>query len=358
MTRNCASRKMSETEVIERSFHTVQIPTGWMGPASIGKFLTMISFGRKIQKARWATPLAKPDVIIGSSPSLHAAMGGLKLAKQMGVPFILEIRDLWPASIIEVARVSPANPIVKRLKKLERTLVRDSDGIITLLSGAADYYEKLDIPKDKFEWVPNGVDLQLFDTEKKTTRDEVKTVMYSGAHGQANGLFTLVEAAGLLQEKYPEIKFRFIGDGVLKERLQHFAKEEGIKTAIFDNAVSQTNMPSLMQEADIFVAQLQDLPLFKYGVSPNKIYEYMAASKPIVFGTTSPENPVTKAGVGPVVEPNNPKAVTDRIIEIIAMTQEERDGLGKKGRRFVQENNTFDVLAARVLESVQKALRP
>jgi glycosyltransferase involved in cell wall biosynthesis len=339
-----------------KTHHSVQLSTGWRGPKTIGRYLKMVSFGNKVKSAKWAKKIPLPDIIIGSSPSLHAAMGGLKLAKKIGVPFILEIRDIWPASIIEVGGVSPASPVIKRLKKMESVLINESDAIITLLHGASEYYKTQNISKDKFTWIPNGIDLSAFKPENLVERDEVRTVMYSGAHGQANGLFVLIEAAGLLQNTNPEITFKFVGDGVLKPKLRQFALEKGINNVIFQDVVSGDKMPSILQDADVFVAQLQDLKVFKFGISPNKIYEYMAASKPIVFGTTAEGNPVTAADIGPVIEPGNPHAVAERIRDICNMKTEERKELGAKGRLFVKQNNTFEVLAKQVNSCIQEVL--
>ena len=152
----------------------IQIPVGWNSLGNVGKVAKMISFGRKIKRGNWIAQGEEPDVVIGSSPSLHAALGASELANRYGVPFILEIRDLWPLSLVEVAGVSPNNPLVKWMYKLEREVVSRATRIISLLPHAHLYLEKYAVDPSTVDWVPNGVEKNLFANEKpKEVKDEI-----------------------------------------------------------------------------------------------------------------------------------------------------------------------------------------
>ena len=126
----------------------ITIPTGWNGKNPISKFMKMRSFGSKVSKLKWTSNLPQPKVIIGSSPSLHAAYGALRLARSKGVPYIFEIRDIWPESLIQITKLSKNHPVIHLLKKLERTLVQESDAIISTMPLACNYYKQYGISKD------------------------------------------------------------------------------------------------------------------------------------------------------------------------------------------------------------------
>ncbi len=334
----------------------VQIPVGWRGPKGIGKLLRMRSFGKKVSRGNWIGQRSAPDVIIGSSPSLHAANAGATLSRRYNVPFLLEVRDLWPLSLVEVAGVSSKHPVVKHLYKLETNVVSSAARIISLLPNACKYFSKFGIPSSQIDWIPNGVDMKMFPENDLPVNKNI-VVMYVGSLGPPNGVTAIVKAAKLLQSTHPEITFRIIGDGSGKEKLKQFTRDQEIHTIEFEAAIPREKVPSTLEEADVLVANVPNHDLYKYGISLNKLYEYLASGKPIALATSAADDPVTVAGVGPVVPADDAGALAKRIAVLATMTHEEREELGIKVRRFVQENNMFDLLAERVLSSVQKALR-
>ena len=334
----------------------VQIPIGCRWPGAMGKFLRMRSFGKKVANGKWIGKRTKPDVIIGSSPSLHAANAAAMLALQFDIPFIVEVRDIWPLSLVEVAGVSPKHLVVRHLYKLEEQVMRRAARVISLLPQAGNYFSKYGTKSDTIDWIPNGVDMEMF-PPPKLSLNERTTVLYVGSLGPPNGMRTILDAAKMLQATHPSIQFRIIGDGSAKEKLKLYARSKNMTTVSFEPAITRQNVPAELANADILVANVPNNDLYKYGISLNKLYEYLASGKPIALAASAADDPVTTAGVGPVVPPDDAVALADRIATIATMTQEERDELGRKGRRFVQENNTFDLLAERVLSSVQKALR-
>ncbi len=334
----------------------IQIPIGWRGPAGIGKLFRMRAFGNKVSRGKWADNLHKPDIIIGSSPSLHAALGASKLALKLQVPFILEVRDIWPLSLVEVAGVSAKHPVVNHLYKLESAVVNRATRIISLLPNAGSYFSKLGVSESDIDWVPNGVEMNMFPDKEQKERKNI-VVTYVGSLGPPNGVATILGAAKIIQTIAPEITFRIIGDGSSKEELTKYAVAQNIKTVTFEPAIPREQVPAELEKASILVANVPNHDLYKYGISLNKLYEYLASGKPIALGTSAADDPLTAAGVGPVVPPDDARKLADRIMTIASMTQKERQSLGEKGREFVQQNNTFEVLAKRILLSVQKAIQ-
>lgn len=315
----------------------------------------MRSFGSKVAKPKWTSNLPQPDVIIGSSPSLHAAYGALRLARSKGVPFIFEIRDIWPESLIQITKLSENHPVIRLLKKLEQALIRESDAIISTMPLACNYYERFDIPKEKFTWISNGVDVDAFTTEQ-VAETNGNTVLYAGAHGPPNGIKVMLDAAKILDDKGTAATFRFVGSGSIKEDLVQYATNLGLKNVSFEPPIPRPQMPTLLQEADVLLIHFEDLELYQYGVSPNKLFEYMVSGKPVIFATTANENPVTNANAGKAIEPNNPKQLAAEIERVLSLDMNLRDKQSKNAREYIIGNNSFDVLAQKTSELIDKVI--
>ncbi len=336
----------------------VQIPLGWNGLGNFGKVAKMISFRRKAIGCNWVENGETPDVVIGSSPSLHAALAASEIAKLYDVPFVLEIRDLWPLSLIEVAGVSRRNPIVKWMYKMEKEIVSRATRIISLLPNALTYLEKYDVEPSIVDWIPNGVDGSLY---SNTTPNKIKgkiSVMYAGSHGLPNGLKTVIDAAKHIQEYDNRITFRFVGEGSSKTNLQEYAAKQGVSNITFEAAIPRHRVPALLASADILVANIPDHELYQYGVSLNKLYEYLASGRPIALASSVADDPVKNAGVGPVALGDDAEGLAKIIYELALLSDEERASLGKKGKSFVEKEHVSDVLAAKVLTCVRKAMEP
>ena len=331
------------------------IPTGWNGKNPISKFMKMRSFGSKVSKSQWTSNLPKPKIIIGSSPSLHAAYGALRLARSKGVPYIFEIRDIWPESLIQITKLSKNHPVIRLLKKLEQTLIQEADAIISTMPLACDYYKRYGVSKDKFTWISNGVDLDAFTTEQGAETNG-KNVLYAGAHGPPNGIEVMLKAAKVLEDNCSNVNFRFVGSGSIKEELVQQASDLGLNNVSFEPPVSRSQMPSLLQEADVLLIHFEDLELYQYGVSPNKLFEYMASGKPVIFATTASENPLTIANAGNAVEPNNPQALAGEIERVLSLDKTVRDEQSRNARNYVTANNSFEVLAQKTCELIDKVL--
>jgi len=331
------------------------IPTGWNGKNPLSKFMKMRSFGSKVAKPKWTSHLPEPQVIFGSSPSLHAAYGALRLARSKGVPFIFEIRDIWPESLIQITKLSENHPVIRLLKKLEQTLIQESDAIISTMPLACNYYKRFGIPKDKFTWISNGVDIDAFTTQQ-VAETNGNTVLYAGAHGPPNGIKVMLDAAKILDDKGTAATFRFVGSGSIKEDLVQYATNLGLKNVSFEPPIPRSQMPALLQEADVLLIHFEDLELYQYGVSPNKLFEYMVSGKPVIFATTASENPLTIANAGNAVEPNNPAQLASEIERVLSVDKKSRDEQCRNAREYVVANNSFAVLALKTSKLIDKVL--
>jgi len=178
--------------------------------------------------------------------------------------------------------------------------------------------------------------------------------MYLGAHGQANALDVLLDAAKVVQNRgYQQIQFTLIGDGPEKPRLIKLAIEMGLKNVEFNDPVPKAEVPQALGGADATVFILNDLPLYRYGISLNKLFDYLAAKKPLILAGDPVNNPVKQAHCGLTVPPRNPEALAKAIIELSRIPKEEREAMGRRGREYVEKYHAIPVLADK-LESCLK----
>jgi glycosyltransferase involved in cell wall biosynthesis len=316
----------------------VWIPTPAYEGNTIKRLHNMVSFSLRLLRKKYLSKNNPPDVIIGSSPHLFAALSGELLARHFNIPFVLEVRDLWPAVLVDLG-VSRYHPMIKLMQWIEKYLYRRATHIITLLPGASAYLEKFSVPAQKITWLPNSVQLDVIPQYKQKSDTDKFTIMYAGTHGLANDLETILKAANILQQKKcaHTIRIRLIGDGPEKPRLKSLALRLNLSTVEFCDPVSKKEIYSVLNEADVFVILLTDSPVFRWGISPNKLFDYLAMERPIIFGINSPFNPIEKFKAGISIKPGDPAALADAILQLFLLPQNELDAMGKRGGEFVRK---------------------
>jgi glycosyltransferase involved in cell wall biosynthesis len=183
-------------------------------------------------------------------------------------------------------------------------------------------------------------------------------VMYLGAHGQANALDVLIRAAKILQDRgYREIRFLLVGDGPEKPGLMALAKELGLRNVEFREPVPKSEVPKALREADAFLVQLGGTEVYRYGISSNKLFDFMAAGKPVFSSVAAPKNPVEEAQCGFTIPPRDPEALAEAIVKLYRMPPEERAEMGERGREYVEEHHDIRKLAERLEQVLGEAAR-
>jgi glycosyltransferase involved in cell wall biosynthesis len=290
----------------------------------------------------------RPDAIIGSSVHPFAVVSAYVLSLMRKSRFLFEVRDLWPQSLIDAGAWKERSPITWAFRKLETFLYKKADLIITLLPYAHEYITGLGIPREKIVWIPNGADLTRY--EKLTGYDGGTTppftIMYLGAHGRMNALDVIIDAAGIIQSKgVNQLRFVFVGDGPAKNELVRYAEKKLLSNVEFRRPVPKSELFAVMGEADAFVFNLEDLP-FNYGVSSNKLFDYLASGRPVLFAGNTANNPVTESGAGFGVPARSPEQLADAVIRLIALTPAERIAMGENGLAFMRAKHDIRLLAA------------
>lgn len=318
----------------------------------------MLDYTRRALSRSALGALARPDVVIGSSVHPLAAWAGARLARRHRVPFVFEVRDLWPQTLVDMGRLKPNGIATRGLRALEAHLYGQAKRIVVLLPGAGEYIEGMSVEKDKIVWIPNGADLDFYaDAPSPQASDELK-LMYFGAHGEANGLVNVLEAMRLVQDRGDAVSLRLIGDGPKKATLQTLAGKLGLTNVRFEPPVPKAQIPAVAASADAFVFNLADVAVFKYGISSNKLFDYMAAGRPIIMAASAANNPVQDAKCGLTVPPEDPARLAEAISTLARMSHLERTEMGEAARRYVVTHHNFETLAARLAATLDEACRP
>lgn len=322
------------------------------------RVLNMLSYGWRVLGCDRG--LAKPDAVIGSSMHPFAALAGWWLARRHKAKFIFEVRDLWPQTAVDMGAMKQTSLTARVLYAWEKFMYNRAEKVIVLLPYAKDYVVGRGISPEKVVWLPNGVDLERFDHPEpldsasevaqvfEQYRDKFK-VVYTGAHGPANGLEVIVHTAAILQDDSLGIHFFLVGDGPEKGKLTKMVQEMRLKNVSLLSPVSKARVPSVLAKADLLVHTIKKVDVLRYGMSPNKMYDYLASAKPIVTSIEARNNPVEEAVAGKVVAPDDPTALAKAIIEISQLPEEERAELGRNGRRFVEQYHSTRALAEKLV---------
>lgn len=335
--------------------------TGYQGNGG-GRMRNMLEYAWRAWRPSSTKNLPRPDAVIGSSVHPFAAVAGALLARRFGVPFVFEVRDLWPQTLIDLGRIGANSLTARIMRMMERWLYRRADRIVTLLPRAVDYIAPLGVPEGKVVWIPNGVELSDFpDPGAPLPGSEGRpfNLMYFGAHGQANDLDNILKAMKLLQERegVARVHLRMIGDGPTKPGLLKLAQQLDLQNVSFESPVPKSEVPTIAAQADAFVLSVLDRPnLYRYGISMNKLYDYFAGRRPIIMASAAANDPIHDSGAGFTVAPENPMALAGAISELMAMPADARVEMGAAGRRYIEQNNDFAILARNLAATLDECL--
>ena len=349
-----ARKGPSDRRVIREAIDGVDLDWLWAAPYERNdhrRVYNWLSFSMSVLGA----PMRhRPDVIIGSSPHLFAALAGWLLAKRLRRPFVLEVRDLWPESLAIAGQQSGIG--YHGLAALARSLYRVANRIIVLAEGVREYLVERGVPREKIVFVPNGVDASAFADVAPPARDRLRLV-YAGAHGPANGLDVVLDAAAMLGYE-PRVEFVLVGDGVEKPKLIRHAEEMGLTNVRFMDPVPKSAMPALLADCDAGLMVLKDLPLFSFGVSPNKLFDYWGASLPVVCNVPGEVGGlVAQARGGVQAEDGTAAGLAAAIRKMLTLEPAERRALGLSGQEWVTRERDRPVVAARLEKALHELLR-
>ena len=330
------------------------------------RVLNMVDFYRNVQKAavEYAAKHDKPDVIYASSVHPLTLVAGIRLAKRFGVKCICEVRDLWPESIVAYSsRFTKKNPLIRLLYQGEKWIYKKADAMIFTMEGAYDYiiergWEK-DIPRSKVHYINNGVDLKQFDENKERFRvedadlDDPDTfkVVYTGSIRKVNNLGLLLDAAKAVKD--PRVRLLIWGDGDEREALEKRVRDEKISNVVFKGSVEKKYVPSIVSRSDLNVVHWEMSVLLRYGASYNKLFEYLAAGKPIFSTVRTGRSILERYDCGRETAAFTPEDYAAGIDAMAGLSPEELSRMGGNAKAAAADYD-FAALTGKLEEIVEE----
>jgi glycosyltransferase involved in cell wall biosynthesis len=287
------------------------------------------------------------DVVYASSPHLLAALSGWALSVVKRSHFILEVRDLWPRVLAEMGQLSEASWVYRALTKLELFLYSRATRIVVLADGVGNDLVARGFNRSKIVYIPNGADPADFEPSGSRELLRAKygfdkfTAVYAGAHGPANGLELLLHAAGRITSL--PIDIVLVGGGVNKSNLQQIARSRGLSNVRFLDPMPKSEIPDLLCAADLGLHVLADVELFRQGVSPNKVFDYMAAGLPVLTNCPGLVSELVEAsGCGATVAP---AALAEGLTSLYFRNLEPQ---GRAGQEWISAHQSRAAMADRL----------
>jgi glycosyltransferase involved in cell wall biosynthesis len=317
---------------------------------SVGRIFSMFLFPFKLFLFPRTT---RPDAIIVSSPPLTGIIIGWIWSKLTGAKLFFEVRDIWPLSIQSLGGYSSKHPFIFLLSCIERFAYRVSSYVTSVLPKSYLYFEQRGMLPDKFFYVPNGVIEEARIPAVSNTFQDLKAlkqkgdfiVGYAGTIGIANNLEVFARAQSLVNNQ--KIKFVIVGEGALKNDLMNKFPE-----IYFFDAVSKKEVLSVIELFDIAYVGLKREPLFKFGISPNKIFDYMFCRVPILMAIDAGNDLVQEAQCGESIPSCNEHDIAAGILRLLNLSEEKRRELGNNGYRFVSTHHLYDKIAQKYLDKI------
>ena len=324
------------------------------------RILNMQEFARKLPGVCDQYP--RPDAIVATSMPPMSCAAGIKLGRKYGCRGIAEIADLWPESLIAYGIAGAHNPAVLWLRRVEKWIYTRSDAVVFTMEGAYDYireqrWEKV-VPRSKVHYINNGVDLEQFNYNKDNfwvddpdlEDPDTFKVVYTGSIRQVNNLGLLLDAAR--EVKDPRVRFLVWGDGDERPALEKRVQDEKIGNVVFKGRVEKKFVPSIVSRADVNIAHNTPSPLFRFGISFNKMFDYLAAGKPVLSDFPCPYNPATDHGAGLDVQQPDAVSIARAVEKMAAMPPQEREAMARNALRTAQEYD-FRKLTDKLLDVIE-----
>jgi glycosyltransferase involved in cell wall biosynthesis len=304
--------------------------------------------------------MPRPDVVLASSPHLFAGLAGIAIARRHRVPLLFEVRDLWPSVLVDLGAVRENSLTHRALVWIERLCYSQAERIITVPPHADRRVAEVGGDPGKCIHLPNATTMNQVEAaplpgslhevfERIGERD---VLLYAGAQGVANGLETLLEAVERIRARdrqtYDRLAVLLVGGGGEHDRLVAMAEARELTNVHFHPPVDKAAIPSALERADFFLVSVADSSVYEYGMSPNKLFDYLWAARPVLLSSRLTDTPVNEAAAGRCFTPGSVDSLATELRALVATTRAERRAMGERGRRLVEDRYTITATAAQL----------
>lgn len=321
------------------------------------RVMNMLAFMQALNRdAKRLVADTKPDAVIASSTYPMDIWPARRIAKLSGARLVFEVHDLWPLAPMAVSGMPKWHPFIIWVQAAEDYAYRHADRVVSMLPNAKQHMLSRGMASEKLVHVPNGVDEKEWQGNPPelpsdvasaiagAREDGLPVVGYAGTYGKANALDVLLDAALILRGR---VRIIMAGTGPERDRLQARINTERLDHVTMLPALPKPVVRSLLYAIDIAYIGLHDNPLYSFGISPNKLMDYMMAAKPVVMAIRAGNDPVAESRCGLTVSPEDPAAVAEAILRLVSMPEESRLAMGRSGREAIIRGHTYCVLAER-----------
>ena len=329
----------------------------------IGRVINIATFCVRLAwNARRLAREFRPDVVVASSTYPMDIWPARRIARVAGAKLVHEIHDLWPLSPVELGGMSVRHPFIRLCQAAEDFACRHADVVVSMLPRVHEHLRAHGLDLRRLHIVPNGVLTDEWDAPGDPLTGELAAhierarangrfvLAYAGAHGLANALDSLLDAAVLLKDE--PFEFVLVGDGAERERLRQRVERERLGNVRLFEPIPKRQIPALLARVDAAYIGLQRVPIFRFGIAPNKLMDYMMAGCVVLSAIEAGNDPVGESGCGVTVQAESPAAIVDGLHRLAAFSADERRTMGLRGREHVLRNHTWPVLARNFIEAV------
>lgn len=317
----------------------------------LSRSLGMFSFAFNILFSKAIYIIDRPNIIIGSSPNPIASFAAKILSFRFNVPFIFEVRDLWPETLIQMGAFKKNSIFSFLLSFLEKLLIYKSKKILVLMKGGIKYYTKKGVRKNKVFHLPNGVDIEglKFQPLKKKVENDPFKIFYLGSMGKSNAIEKILRTFDYLKKEgygKEKINLFIVGDGPEKVGLQEYSNQLNLDNVFFFSPLVQDELINFSKQADAFIFTMLPLKnLFKYGISFNKIFTYLSFSRPIIYASCASYNPLDEFNLGIKSKSMCPKSLAEAIKKFMNKSHSDRSKMARDGFEYVSKYFSYENLA-------------
>lgn len=317
---------------------------------NIKRIISWLLFEVRLRKFLKNQDISSTDTVIVSSLSILTFLTGIYLKRKYGINLIVEVRDVWPLSLIDLKNLSKYNPFVMALSAIEKKGYKEANYIVGSMGNLGEHIKNV-VPgyENKYRYIPMGLDKSVLgksiDKKRVTTTDFI--LGYAGSIGISNKIDLILEAANILKTD-SRIKFKILGDGVLKEFYENKYKE--LKNVEYLPSVKKNEVANFLNTCDVLLNPWEDKSIYDYGVSPNKWIDYMYAAKPIIVAYNGYKNIINEAECGEFIDTDNPELLAKTIVKYSKMSKAELQEIGERGKKYLEDNLTYEKLSDRYIE--------
>jgi glycosyltransferase involved in cell wall biosynthesis len=350
-----------EFEIID-GIHYCWIQMNQYQGNGIGRIISMFTFVLKLLFGyRFYLKDFLPDIVIASSTYPLDIYPARKIAHKYSAKLVYEVHDLWPLSPMEIGGHSKRHPFIMIIQHAENYAYRHCDKIVSLLPNALEHMVRHGLESHKFIYIPNGFDSSEWENCDKLSLSYIEFIQglhengfyilgYTGGHAKSNALDYLLDAMKLITNK--KVVCIFIGKGQEKNRLKGRVEKESISNVYLLDPVSKKEIPSLLGMMDGLYIGWEKNPLYRFGISPNKLIDYMMVGKPIIHSVNAANDWVREANCGISIEAEDSIAIAEAIDRLFTWDSQKRNLVGMRGKEFVEKKLSYSILAQKFIDSM------